>query len=57
MLHDRRIPGTRANIDHIAVASSAVWVIDAKRYNGKLAVSPPLFGNAKLMINAATAAR
>lgn len=35
VLHDRRIPGTRANIDHIVVAPSGVWVIDAKRYKGK----------------------
>jgi len=35
VLHDRRIPGTRANIDHIAVSPAAVWVIDAKRYKGK----------------------
>lgn len=35
VLHDRRIPGTRANIDHIAIAPSGVWVIDAKRYKGK----------------------
>ncbi len=34
-LHDRRIPGTRANIDHIVIAPSGVWVIDAKRYKGK----------------------
>lgn len=34
MLHDRRIPGTRGNIDHIAVSTSGVWVIDAKRYKG-----------------------
>jgi hypothetical protein len=38
-LHDRRIPRSRANIDHIAVAPSGVWVIDAKRYKGKVAVS------------------
>lgn len=31
-LHDRRIPGTRANIDHLAVTSVGVLVIDAKRY-------------------------
>lgn len=34
-LHDRRIPGTRANIDHLVVAPSGVWVVDAKRYKGK----------------------
>lgn len=35
VLHDRRIPGTRANIDHIAIGPSGVWVIDAKRYKGR----------------------
>ncbi|GGH44366.1 nuclease-related domain-containing protein [Microbacterium album] len=34
-LHDRRIPGSRANIDHLAVTTAGVWVIDAKRYRGK----------------------
>lgn len=35
VLHDRRIPGTRANIDHIVVCSSGVFVIDAKKYKGR----------------------
>jgi hypothetical protein len=35
LLHDRRVPGTRANIDHIAVCPSGVHVIDAKRYRGR----------------------
>lgn len=35
LLHDRRIPRSRANIDHIAVSSSGVHVIDAKRYRGR----------------------
>lgn len=35
VLHDRRIPGTRANIDHIAITRAGVWVIDAKRYRGR----------------------
>lgn len=35
VLHDRRIPGTRANIDHIAITPAGVWVIDAKRYQGR----------------------
>jgi hypothetical protein len=50
LLHDRRIPGSRANIDHIAITAGGVWVIDSKRYTGKVAVSKPLFGTAKLMI-------
>jgi hypothetical protein len=34
VLHDRRIPGRRANIDHLVVAPSGIWVIDAKHYTG-----------------------
>lgn len=49
-MHDRRIRGSRANIDHIAIASSGIWVIDTKRYKGKVAVVDPLFGQAKLTI-------
>ena len=33
-LHDRK--HGRANIDHLVVASSGVWVIDAKNYGGKV---------------------
>jgi hypothetical protein len=50
LLHDRRIPHGPANIDHIAVAPSGVWVIDSKRYTGKVAIRRPLFGRAKLTI-------
>src|SRR4051794_11671365 len=50
VLHDRRIPGSRANIDHIAVAPSGVWVIDSKRYKGKVAIETPLLGKAKLTV-------
>ncbi len=35
VLHDRRIPGSRANIDHIAVTQTGVYVIDAKKYRGR----------------------
>lgn len=34
-LHDRRIPGTRVNIDHLVVTPTGVYVIDAKRYKGR----------------------
>ena len=36
VLHDRRIPGSRANIDHLVVAPSGVFVIDAKNYKGRV---------------------
>ena len=29
-LHDRRVPGSSANIDHIAVGPSGIYVMDAK---------------------------
>ena len=51
ILHDRRPPMSRANIDHIAIAPSGVFVIDCKRYRGKIEVTTPLFGKAKLKIN------
>jgi Nuclease-related domain len=35
-LHDRLIPGTRGNIDHIFIAPTGVWVVDAKAYKGKV---------------------
>lgn len=50
VLHDRRMPSSRANIDHLAIAPSGVHVIDAKRYRGKIEVRKPLFGKPKLII-------
>lgn len=35
VLHDRRIPRTRANIDHLVVCPSGVFVVDAKKYQGR----------------------
>ena len=35
-LHDRKVHGTRGNVDHIVVAPSGVFVIDAKRFAGRL---------------------
>jgi Nuclease-related domain len=34
VLNDRRLPEGRANIDHLVVASSGVWVIDSKHMQG-----------------------
>jgi hypothetical protein len=50
MLHDRRMPHSRANIDHIAVSSSGVYVIDTKRYRGKIKVRRSMFAAPKLEI-------
>lgn len=36
--HDRLIPKSRANIDHLAITKSGVFVIDAKNYQGVVRV-------------------
>lgn len=50
VLHDRRMPLGRGNIDHIAVAPTGVYVIDAKAHSGDVRVDKPLFGTTKLRI-------
>ena len=50
VLHDRRMPRSRANIDHVAIGPSGVHLIDAKRYRGKIEVRKPFFGDAELWI-------
>lgn len=50
ILHDRRMPGGRGNIDHLAIAPTGVFVIDAKNVNGKVRVANPLLGAAKLLV-------
>jgi hypothetical protein len=36
VLHDLAVPGSRANIDHLAIGSGGVFVIDSKQYRGRL---------------------
>jgi hypothetical protein len=36
ILHDRRAGSGRSNIDHLAITPGGVWVIDTKRYRGKV---------------------
>jgi hypothetical protein len=36
VLTDRRVPGTKSNIDHIVIATSGVWIIDSKKWKGKI---------------------
>lgn len=38
LLHDRCLPASAGNIDHIAIGPSGVTVVDAKRYVGRIAV-------------------
>ena len=36
VLHDRKVPLSRGNIDHLVVAPTGIWIIDAKNYSGKV---------------------
>jgi hypothetical protein len=37
-LHDRRVRGTRGNIDHIVIAPAGIFVVDAKHYKGLIRI-------------------
>jgi hypothetical protein len=36
VLHDLAVPGSRANLDHLAIGPGGVFVIDSKQYRGRL---------------------
>lgn len=38
VLHDRSVPGTRGNIDHLVIAPAGLFVVDAKHYKGSLRI-------------------
>jgi hypothetical protein len=38
VLHDRAVPGSRANIDHLVIASTGVWVVDTKSSRAPLRI-------------------
>jgi hypothetical protein len=50
ILHNRRMPGGRGDIDHLAIAPTGVFVIDAKAHRGKVRVANPLFGQPRLLV-------
>lgn len=38
VMHDRLVPRSRANIDHLAIGPAGVFVVDAKKYTGQIEV-------------------
>jgi Nuclease-related domain len=40
VLHDLALPGSRANLDHLAIGPAGVFVIDSKHYRGCLQLDP-----------------
>lgn len=51
LLHNRRMPGGRGDIDHLAVAPAGVFVIDAKAIKGRVRIARPLFQAERLLIS------
>ncbi len=44
VLTDRKVPGdSEANVDHVVVASSGVWIIDSKKWAGEIQYRSPKF--------------
>jgi hypothetical protein len=50
VLHDLSMPGTTANIDHLVVQQSAVFVIDAKNYKGTVNIKKDPSGRNQLYV-------
>ena len=50
VLHNRRMPGGRGDIDHIAIVPSGIYVIDAKAVQGKVELRRPWFKPPRLLI-------
>jgi Nuclease-related domain len=40
VLHDLAVPGSAANIDHLAIGPGGVFVVDSKQYRGRLQFDP-----------------
>jgi hypothetical protein len=40
VLHDLAVPGSRANLDHLAIGPGGVFVLDSKQYRGRLQLDP-----------------
>jgi hypothetical protein len=40
VLHDLALPGSRANLDHLAIGPGGVFVIDSKQYRDRLQLDP-----------------
>jgi hypothetical protein len=40
VLHDLALPGSQANLDHLVIGPGGVFMIDSKRYRGRLQLDP-----------------
>jgi len=47
ILHDRRVPGSQANIDHLVIGPTGVFVVDAKNFSYRLSYSKGILWTGK----------
>jgi hypothetical protein len=40
VLHDLAVPGSRANLDHLAIGPGGIFVVDSKQYRGRFKLDP-----------------
>lgn len=50
VIHDLSIPKSKANIDHLLISKSAIFLVDAKNYAGVIRTSIDKDGNKKLYV-------
>ncbi len=54
VLHGRKVPSTRGNVDHLALTPSGIWLIDVTHYPGTIErrnVGPPWSRRVRLYID------
>ncbi len=50
-MHDRAVPGSKTNIDHIIVRKTGIFVVDTKNYEGKIRVKKEISRGGKEVEN------
>jgi hypothetical protein len=50
VLHDLSIPKSKANLDHVLIAKSAIFIVDAKNYAGTIRISKDKDGVKQLYV-------
>jgi hypothetical protein len=50
VLHDLSIPKSKANLDHVLIAKSAIFIVDAKNYAGTIRISKDKNGVKQLYV-------
>jgi hypothetical protein len=51
VLHDLSVPDSKANIDHMIIGKRAVFIVDAKNFNGKISIRENRNGDDQLYVN------